>query len=120
MIRASIIGGSGYAGGELLRLLVGHPDVEALQTTSERLAGRFVHSVHPNLRGVTTLKFEKGEDLRECDVLSAGRETSRFGRERESAEAPFDLVRLGHLPVSEHVRQWRSLANPTKMGCGSL
>ena len=49
-IRASVIGGSGYGGGELLRLLLGHPHVEIGQVTSESQAGNFVHAVHPNLR----------------------------------------------------------------------
>ena len=49
-IRVSIVGGSGYGGGELLRLLLGHPLVEIGQVTSESHAGNFVHSVHPNLR----------------------------------------------------------------------
>ena len=69
MIRASIAGGSGYAGGELLRLLLGHPDVEVCQITSERFAGRFAHRVHPNLRGVTRLRFCALDELSECDLL---------------------------------------------------
>ena len=62
-IRASIVGGSGYAGGELLRLLLGHPEVEVAQVTSQRLAGRFVFGTHPNLRGATKLKFSTIEQL---------------------------------------------------------
>ena len=50
-MRVSIVGGSGYAGGELLRLLLDHPHVDVTQVTSERNAGSFVHFVHPNLRG---------------------------------------------------------------------
>ena len=48
--RASIVGGSGYGGGELLRLLIQHPHVEIAQVTSESQAGNYVHGVHPNLR----------------------------------------------------------------------
>ena len=43
-IRVSIIGGSGYGGGELLRLLLGHPHVAIGQVTSESQAGNFVHA----------------------------------------------------------------------------
>jgi N-acetyl-gamma-glutamyl-phosphate/LysW-gamma-L-alpha-aminoadipyl-6-phosphate reductase len=50
MVEASVIGGSGYAGGELVRLLLGHPEVTLKQVTSERLAGKFIRMVHPNLR----------------------------------------------------------------------
>ena len=69
MIRASIAGASGYAGGELLRLLLGHPEVEVAEITSERLAGKFAHGVHPNLRGATRLRFRPLDELSGCDVL---------------------------------------------------
>jgi N-acetyl-gamma-glutamyl-phosphate/LysW-gamma-L-alpha-aminoadipyl-6-phosphate reductase len=68
-IRASIVGGSGYAGGELLRLLLAHPNVEVAQVTSQRFAGRFVYGTHPNLRGATRLKFTTVEMLEPCDLL---------------------------------------------------
>lgn len=68
-IRVSIVGGSGYAGGELLRLLLGHPMVEVGQVTSQRFARRFVYGIHPNLRGETQLKFCTIEDLEPCDLL---------------------------------------------------
>ena len=48
MVRVSIVGGSGYAGGEAVRLLLDHPEAELAQVTSERNAGKFVRSVHPN------------------------------------------------------------------------
>ena len=69
MLKASIVGASGYVGGELLRLLIGHPQMALAQVTSQRLAGQFVHSTHPNLRGSTKLKFSAIEDLAPCDVL---------------------------------------------------
>jgi N-acetyl-gamma-glutamyl-phosphate/LysW-gamma-L-alpha-aminoadipyl-6-phosphate reductase len=69
MIQASIVGGSGYAGGELLRLLLGHPLVSVAQVTSERFAGRYVHGLHPNLRGQTRLQFCAQTDLVPCDLL---------------------------------------------------
>jgi len=69
MVEVSVIGGSGYAGGELVRLLLAHPEVTIRQVTSERLAGKFVRTVHPNLRKVTDLKFVKSEALEPCDVL---------------------------------------------------
>src|SRR3954465_15976355 len=68
-MNVSIIGGSGYAGGELVRLLLDHPEVTIQQVTSERNAGKFVRSVHPNLRKRTDLKFSSVEDLRPVDVL---------------------------------------------------
>ena len=69
MVDVSIIGGSGYAGGELLRLLVRRGDVDISGVSSERFAGRFIHEVHPNLRGFTDLKFTPHEDIEQGDVL---------------------------------------------------
>jgi N-acetyl-gamma-glutamyl-phosphate/LysW-gamma-L-alpha-aminoadipyl-6-phosphate reductase len=66
---AGIVGASGYVGGELMRLLLQHPDVELLQVTSRQHAGKFVHSVHPNLRGFSKLQFIPFEKLAPCDVL---------------------------------------------------
>lgn len=65
----SVVGGSGYAGGELVRLLLDHPGVTLKQVTSERSAGKFVRSVHPNLRKRTELKFSRVDQLQACDVL---------------------------------------------------
>ncbi len=69
MADVSVIGGSGYAGGELVRLLLDHPGVTLRQVTSERSAGKFVRSVHPNLRKRTELKFVSLEKLEPCDAL---------------------------------------------------
>jgi len=68
-MKVSIAGGSGYAGGELLRLLLGHPEVEVQQVTSERTAGRYVYGVHANLRGCTSLRFVPLSELATCDLL---------------------------------------------------
>jgi len=69
MIKAAIAGASGYAGGELLRLLLGHPEVHVAQISSETYAGQFAHFVHPNLRGHTSLRFTALADLEKCDLL---------------------------------------------------
>jgi N-acetyl-gamma-glutamyl-phosphate/LysW-gamma-L-alpha-aminoadipyl-6-phosphate reductase len=68
-IGASIVGASGYTGGELLRLLLGHPGVEVLQATSERHVGEFVYSMHPHLRKRTTMQFVSRSTLQACDLL---------------------------------------------------
>jgi len=65
----SIVGASGYAGGELLRLLLDHPNAEVKQATSESNRTKFVHSIHPNLRGRTKMKFVGIDDLEDCDFL---------------------------------------------------
>jgi N-acetyl-gamma-glutamyl-phosphate/LysW-gamma-L-alpha-aminoadipyl-6-phosphate reductase len=65
----SILGASGYTGGELLRLLLQHPDVEVVGATSQQFAGESLHKAHPNLRGRTTLKFVARNELPAADVV---------------------------------------------------
>ncbi|MCF8261299.1 MAG: N-acetyl-gamma-glutamyl-phosphate reductase [Melioribacteraceae bacterium] len=68
-ISVSIVGGSGYAGGDLIRLLLFHPNVELKQVTSERFLGKALYKVHPNLRKQTDLKFCAIDELESCDVI---------------------------------------------------
>ena len=59
MIRVAVIGGSGYTGGELLRLLALHPKVEVTYVTSREYAGKPIALVHPNLRGFYNMNFSQ-------------------------------------------------------------
>jgi N-acetyl-gamma-glutamyl-phosphate/LysW-gamma-L-alpha-aminoadipyl-6-phosphate reductase len=68
-LTTAIVGGSGYTGGELLRLLLAHPHVDVRQVTSERLDGQFVHFTHPNLRRRTSLKFVRSDAVERVDLL---------------------------------------------------
>ena len=68
-MRVSIVGASGYTGGELLRLLANHPHVEIGQATSRTYAGRPVRRVHPHLRGSELPDFVKPEELIGSDLL---------------------------------------------------
>ena len=69
MTTVSIVGGSGYGGGELLRLLLNHPNVEINQATSRTHLGEYVYQVHPNLRKKTQLKFSDPAQLEPVDIL---------------------------------------------------
>ncbi len=72
MLRIGIIGGSGYVGSELLRLLLLHPQAEVTTVTSRQSAGEYVFNVHPNLRGLTQLKFvplDIAELQKNCDLI---------------------------------------------------
>lgn len=69
MTRVSIVGASGYTGGELLRILLDHPSVEVVQATSRSHLGEYVYQVHPNLRKRAALKFSDPEQLEAVDVL---------------------------------------------------
>lgn len=72
MITVSIVGGSGYAGGELLRILLQHPNVKIQDVTSQRYNGMPLTLTHPNLRGLTKLTYTKLEDLKKSDLLFIG------------------------------------------------
>jgi [amino group carrier protein]-6-phospho-L-2-aminoadipate/5-phospho-L-glutamate reductase len=67
-VRVAVVGGSGYVGGELVRLLLGHPEVELAQVTSESMAGRPVARAHPNLRRATGLTFVPRSELQPAEA----------------------------------------------------
>lgn len=68
-VQVSIVGGSGYTGGELLRLLLTHPNVTVRQVTSRAHLGEYLYQVHPNLRKRTQLKFTDPGQIEPVDVL---------------------------------------------------
>jgi LysW-gamma-L-alpha-aminoadipyl-6-phosphate/LysW-L-glutamyl-5-phosphate reductase len=71
-VRIGIIGGTGYVGSELLRLLLVHPQAEVTMVTSRQSAGEFIFNTHPNLRGITQLKFvpmDMAEMQKNCDLI---------------------------------------------------
>jgi N-acetyl-gamma-glutamyl-phosphate/LysW-gamma-L-alpha-aminoadipyl-6-phosphate reductase len=71
-LRIGIIGGTGYVGGELLRLLLLHPQAEITIVTSRQSVGEYLFNAHPNLRGLTTLKFvpmDIAELQKNCDLV---------------------------------------------------
>jgi N-acetyl-gamma-glutamyl-phosphate/LysW-gamma-L-alpha-aminoadipyl-6-phosphate reductase len=81
LTRVAVIGAAGYLGGELLRLLLGHPGVELAAAVSTRMPGRRVDSAHPNLRNLTELAFCEERDLPDVDVAllaTPHRETMRI------------------------------------------
>lgn len=68
MIKAGIIGGAGYTGGEMLRILINHPEVEIAFVNSSSNAGNLISDVHTDLFGDTDLKFTD-QILQDIDVL---------------------------------------------------
>ncbi|MBK1736023.1 N-acetyl-gamma-glutamyl-phosphate reductase [Halorhodospira abdelmalekii] len=71
MIRVGVVGGTGYTGMELLRLILGHPQLVLAEITSRGEAGTRVDALWPSLRGQTDLSFQEPDAarLRECDVV---------------------------------------------------
>ena len=80
MIKVGIIGGAGYTAGELLRILVNHPEVEIVFVHSTSNAGNHLYDVHGGLFGDTNLTFSDSYDLSAVDVLFL---CSAHGKSRE-------------------------------------
>mgnify|MGYP000899561511 CR=1 FL=1 len=91
MIKAGIIGGAGYTAGELIRLLLNHPETEIVFINSSSNAGNRITDVHEGLYGETDLTFTDQLPLAEIDVLffcTAHGDTKKF---MESHNVPEDL-----------------------------
>jgi N-acetyl-gamma-glutamyl-phosphate reductase len=95
MIRAGIIGGAGYTGGEVLRILLNHPDVTIVFVQSESQQGKPVTDVHRDCFGLTDLIFEK-EINAEADVvfLCKGHGESRKYLESKNFSAHVRIIDL--------------------------
>lgn len=115
-IRVSIVGASGYTGGELLRLLLGHPEVEILQVTSENHAGRPVTLCMPNLRKRTALVFCPSADVKPCDLLFLclphGEAMNQIGRFLALAPRIIDLSADFRLKNAAAYRTWYHQDHP--------
>jgi len=116
MIQATIVGASGYAGGELLRLLLAHPQVEVAQITSESYAGQYAYFVHPNLRGHTRLRFTRLADLAPCDLLFLalphGEAVNRIDALAAGAERIVDLAADFRLRDPAEYERWYGREHP--------
>ena len=71
MIRVAIVGGTGYTGVELLRLLAAHPEAQVVTVTSRGEAGRRVDDMFPSLRGIVDLEYcdPAASPVEDCDVV---------------------------------------------------
>ena len=91
MIKVGIIGGAGYTAGELIRLLLGHPEVEIIFVHSSSNAGNRITDVHAGLLGETELMFTDEMPFEEIDLLffcTAHGDTRKF---LESHQLPDEL-----------------------------
>ncbi|MDO5571570.1 MAG: N-acetyl-gamma-glutamyl-phosphate reductase [Bacteroidales bacterium] len=93
MIKVGIIGGAGYTAGELLRLLVNHPDVEIVFVNSSSNAGNKLYNVHSGLIGETDMAFTSELPFESIDLLffcTAHGDTKKF-MDLHEEELPKDL-----------------------------
>jgi N-acetyl-gamma-glutamyl-phosphate/LysW-gamma-L-alpha-aminoadipyl-6-phosphate reductase len=108
-LTASVVGGSGFTGGELLRLLSGHPEFEVAQATSRSYDGKTVGSVHPNLRGLD-LRFSDPTDLDSVDVLFAatphGVSMEQIDAFEDAADTVVDLSADFRLSAESQYDEW--------------
>lgn len=115
-LRVGIVGGSGYTAGELLRILLFHPRVEIVQVASSGHAGQYIHSTHPNLRGVTALRYCRPEDLTACDLLFLclphGHSAGHIEHYRALAGRVIDLSADFRLRTPELYRRWYGTEHP--------
>ncbi|MEL6307619.1 MAG: N-acetyl-gamma-glutamyl-phosphate reductase [Chloroflexota bacterium] len=116
MINVGIVGGSGFAGGELLRLLHSHPEAQVTQITSRSHAGRYVHTVHPNMRGASRLQFIHPDVLEACDVLFLavphGHSANHIQHYADLAGRIIDLSADFRLDTPEAYQQWYGQPHP--------
>jgi N-acetyl-gamma-glutamyl-phosphate reductase len=101
MIKAGIIGGAGYTGGELIRLLINHPQVEIAFVNSSSNAGKFVYEVHKDLIGEIDLKFSNsfsfGEGWDEAVIfLCAGHGEAKKFVEANEIPSSIKLIDIGN------------------------
>ena len=108
-VSASVVGGSGFTGGELLRLLDGHPEFEVVQATSRSQTNRTVGHAHPNLRHLD-LRFSDPADLESVDVLFAatphGVSMGRIDDFRDAADTVVDLSADFRLSSEAQYEEW--------------
>jgi N-acetyl-gamma-glutamyl-phosphate reductase len=131
-IKAGIIGGAGYTGGETIRLLLNHPMVEISFIHSRSNAGKKIHSVHQDLIGESDVQFTDKLETADVLFLCLGHGESKKFMEEQSIAATTKIIDLSQdfrlngnfgdrsfvygLPElnKEFIKQAKSIANP---GC---
>ncbi|WP_340098546.1 N-acetyl-gamma-glutamyl-phosphate reductase [Salinibaculum salinum] len=106
---ASVVGASGFTGGELLRLLDGHPEFELVQATSRSKENKTIGHAHPNLRHAD-VRFSHPEELESVDVLFAatphGVSMERIDAFQDAADTVVDLSADFRLNTEAQYEEW--------------
>jgi N-acetyl-gamma-glutamyl-phosphate/LysW-gamma-L-alpha-aminoadipyl-6-phosphate reductase len=119
-VRVGIVGAGGYAGGELLRLLLTHPEVREIVAGSASLAGKPVTAAHPNLRKRTDLQFVPYDGVTGCDVLflSLPNGAQRAPEFEGRAKLVIDLSSDHRLRDAKDYERWYESAHPDPASLG--
>lgn len=99
IIKIGIIGGAGYTGGELIRILLNHPSAEIVFVNSKSNAGNYIHQVHNDLFGETDLKFSSElSPLGDGSVLflCAGHGAANFFLQENKIDDSIKIIDLSH------------------------
>jgi len=114
VISVAIVGAGGYAGGELLRVLLAHPEVGDITAASASLAGKPVTVAHPNLRKRTDLAFVPYEKVGRCDVLflSLPNGSHRYEEFADRARVVIDLSSDHRLRDAADYERWYNGPHP--------
>ncbi|HZH72043.1 MAG TPA: N-acetyl-gamma-glutamyl-phosphate reductase [Mariniphaga sp.] len=98
MVKAGIIGGAGYTAGELLRILIYHPEVELVFVHSSSNSGNKISSIHVDLQGETELSFTSSLPFNDVDVifLCMGHGKSKEFIEQNSLPKGLKVIDLSH------------------------
>lgn len=91
MIKTGIIEGAGFTGGELIRLLLNHPDVLLIFITGRGNSGQYIHEVHRGLYGETDLQFAEEPELDKIDLLFLCTDMEESRQFMETHEIPEKL-----------------------------
>ncbi|MBB2943049.1 N-acetyl-gamma-glutamyl-phosphate reductase [Actinoplanes lutulentus] len=106
-IRVAVAGASGYAGGELLRLLAGHPEFDLVTATAFSQAGSAVSSVHPHLAGLDlTLGATDAATLSDADLVFLALPHGQSAAVAAQLPAEVKIVDLGADFRLESAEQW--------------
>ena len=117
-LSCTIVGGTGYTGGELLRILNTHPDACVTQVTSRSRMGEYAHTVHPNLRSTPAgnLQFVRPDDVARSDVaflcLPHGEASTQIERWAGLADTVIDLSADFRLRDHAAYSRWYGSAHP--------